>query len=391
MRLASRLAAAAGLIGAHRDVLAARPAGSGVPAALDARGWTGFLADLGDASVDAFEIAGLDADWSAAPPSLAAMVAEARAVCAVPELTEGALGRDAPRHRRASRRGETPRKSAQIDAFAWVLLPIARDAGRIVDVGSGHGHLTRELEARLARPVLGLERDVRLTARARSLGGAFAETDVLRDGLPLEAGDCVVGLHACGELGDVMVRSAAEHRASIALVGCCLQKRRDDARVPLSEAEPVLATRLLGLSNLVAREEGVEASRADNLAARARRLALHRLLVERVGPLRLGAEMDGLNRRAAHADLSTLVERAFARRALAVPSAADVRAADAWAREEHARARRLSLPRALLARVLEVFVLADRACFLEAHDREVVVGRVFPAGVSARNLALVSR
>lgn len=388
MLLSRRLHAAARLLEAHRDVLEARPAGAGTPAALDARGWTGFLGELDDASLDAFETGGLDADWSAAPHSLSAMIEEGRAVSAVPALARGAA-----QHVRVRRRGETPRKSAQIDAFARIVAPLAVDARRIVDVGSGHGHLTRELEARLGRPVLGLERDRRLAARARALGGAFAETDVLRDGLPLEGGDCVVGLHACGELGDLMVRSAAEQRASIALVGCCLQKRLDDAREPLSEAAAgcVLPKRLLGLSNLVAREEGVEASRAENLAARARRLALHRLLVERVGPLRLGAEMDGLNRRAAHADLATLVERAFARRALTLPSPADVRAADAWARGEHARARRLSLPRAMLARVLEVFVLVDRAAFLEAHDREVTIGTAFPPRVSARNLALLAR
>ena len=53
--------------------------------------------------------------------------------------------------------------------------------------------------------------------------------------------------------------------------------------------------------------------------------------------------------------------------------------------------RRFALPRALLGRVLEVYVLLDRACYLEAHGFEVEVGVVFAAAVSARNLALLAR
>jgi hypothetical protein len=151
-----------------------------------------------------------------------------------------------------------------------------------------------------------------------------------------------------------------------------------------------LPRRLLGLSNLTARDQGVEASRSDNLAARERRLVLHRLLTQRWGPMRLGAEIDGLNRRAAQRDLSFLVARAFAHRGAAAPSAAAIDEAARWACEAHARARRLSLPRALLARVLEVYVLLDRAMVLERRGLVVRVGTVFPVDVSARNLALVA-
>jgi hypothetical protein len=151
-----------------------------------------------------------------------------------------------------------------------------------------------------------------------------------------------------------------------------------------------LSRRLLGLSNLIARDEGVEASRADNLAARERRLALNRLLTQRWGPIRLGAEIDGLNRRVAQRDLSFLVARAFAHRGAPAPSAAAIDEAARWAREAYARARRLSLPRMLLARALEVYVLLDRAMLLERNGFVVRVGTAFPVHVSARNLALVA-
>jgi hypothetical protein len=255
-------------------------------------------------------------------------------------------------------------------------------------------------------PVVGLERDDALATRARALSvsagpsPSFAVTDVLRDGLPLAAGDCVIGLHACGELGDAMVESAARSRASIALVGCCLQKRRALSRRPLCpapggdaaiDAALDLPRDLLGLSNLTARDDGVEATRAENLAGRERRLALHRLLSgDGSGPLRLGAEIEGLNRRAAQADLASLVRRAFVLRGRPAPSAEAIERAASWARAHHAQQRRLSLPRAMLARVLEVMVLFDRARYLEERGFEVAFGTLFPVAVSARNLALVA-
>jgi SAM-dependent methyltransferase len=317
-------------------------------------------------------------------------------VCALPAFP-GPGGSPGP-----ARRGETPRKRAQIDAFGRLVTPLATRATRVLDVGSGHGHLTRELASQLGLPVIGLERDPALAGRARSLSpGAspsFAVTDVLREGLTLSGGDCVIGLHACGELGEMMVTSVARSRGvMLALVGCCLQKRRQASRAPLGVPDDALAgvldlpRSLLGLSNLAARDEGVEATRAENLAARERRLALNRLLSEGRVPVRLGAEIEGLNRRAAQRDLSLLVARAFALRGRPVPSPETIGEAAAWARVEHARARRLSVPRALLARVLEVYVLLDRAVHLEDHGLRVEVGVLFPASVSPRNLALVAR
>jgi len=402
--LRARWQAAASLIAGTRDVLDAR--GEHVAqAALAARGWDAFLLSLTGERLEAFEARGRDADWNRklandlwdAPPTLLAMVEEVRAVCALPSLLDGSADDGAAR---PARRLETPRKRAQIDAFARLVVPLAEHATRVVDVGSGHGHLTRAIAERIDAPVVGLERDVELAERARGLpthGDAdFAVTDVLRDGLGLRPGDCVLGLHACGELGDAMVEAVAAVRGpvSVALVGCCAQKRRADARAPLVWAGEMgdalaLPRPLLGLSNLTPGDDGVEATRAENLAGRQRRLALHRLLSARVGVLRLGAEIDGLNRRAAHEGLEVLVARAFDHRGLPRPSRDEVDAAAAWAVGAHARARRLALPRSLLARVLELFVALDRGLYLEASGLAVRVGTVFDAAVSARNVAVV--
>jgi hypothetical protein len=392
----SRWEAAARLVAENRDVLDGRPGSEcEVPEALVSRGWSAFVLSLDDQELASLEIDGLDGGWPERTPGcLRALVASAREVCSMSALVPA--GAPAARFRP----GETPRKRAQIDAFRALVLSVAARVSRVVDVGSGHGHLTRAIAERMEHPVIGLERDAALVGRARAMAEgrapSFVVTDVLREGLTPLPGDCFVGLHACGELGDVMVTTVSgTPGTSLALVGCCLQKRRQLSRLPLCPIRGFderldLPRRLLGLSNLTTRDEGVEASRSDNLAARERRLALHRLLTLRWGPIRLGAEIDGLNRRVARRDLSSLVARAFARRGAAAPSAAAIAEAARWAREAHGRARRLCLPRTLLARVLEVYVLLDRAMILERRGFAVRVGTAFPVDVSARNLALVA-
>ncbi|GAC1538400.1 MAG: hypothetical protein NVS3B10_02870 [Polyangiales bacterium] len=405
MNVSERWKAAARLVAVHRDVVDQRPGQRpGAPAALVTRGWASFLLALGDEELARLEIGGHDAAWpSGTPPSLVGLADAARRVCTLPMLVAPAAADRGGAAAGRQRRGETPRKRAQIDPFAQMILPLATRAERVIDVGSGHGHLTRAIAERIARPVIGLDRDRALAARARTLPSSappsFAVSDVVREGLFLTAGDCVIGLHACGELGDVMVESAARSGAAVALVGCCLQKRRAPSRAPLCvdvDTSPAWASALdlprsvLGLSNLTARDDGVEASRAENLAGRERRLALHRLLQGDGAVLHLGAEIGGLNRRAAQRDLPSLVARAFASRGRPPPAAGAIEDAASWARAKHAEQRRLSLPRALLARVLEVLVLVDRARYLEVHGRDVTIGLLFPADVSARNLVLAS-
>ncbi len=392
----SRWEAAARLVAESRDLLEARPGnGADPPRALVSRAWIPFLLSLDDDELTTIETGGHDARWPARTPSgLRSLLERAREVCALPKFGAPIAAS------RPARRGETPRKRAQIDAFGRLVTPLAMRATRVVDVGSGHGHLARELARQLAIPVVGLERDRLLAGRARTLSSGpsptFTVTDVLREGLTLSDGDCVIGLHACGELGDMMVTNVAKFRgASLALVGCCAQKRRESSRRSFCSALGLtdsldLPKTLLGLSNLATGDEGVEASRTDNLAARERRLALNRLLSEPYAPLRIGAEIEGLNRRAARRDLSLLVARAFALRGRSMPSREAIDEAASWARVEHASARRLSVPRALLARVLEVYVLLDRAAHLEEQGFVVEIGALFPTSVSPRNLALVA-
>ena len=119
--------AAATVLASHRDVLDGRPATGGAPPALEARGWSAYLLALSDAEVDLLEGGGEEREWPAgAPDSLLELARSIRSACRLPEaILEDASARPA-------RRSEKPRKLAQIDAFARVVVPLARRADRLL-------------------------------------------------------------------------------------------------------------------------------------------------------------------------------------------------------------------------------------------------------------------
>jgi hypothetical protein len=168
----SRGARAARLIAESRDLLDGRPDSTrtGPPPVLVSRGWASFLLSLDDDELAAIETHGHGRWPERTPPGLRSLLEQAVDVCSLPTFStpEGSP--------RPLRRGETPRKRAQIDAFARLVLPLAAHASRVVDVGSGHGHLTREIALRTALPVVGFDRDATLVGRAHTLSSGASPT-----------------------------------------------------------------------------------------------------------------------------------------------------------------------------------------------------------------------
>ena len=177
----------------------------------------------------------------------------------------------------------------------------------------------------------------------------------------------------------------------MALVSCCLQKIAGPvARAAVTRGRGALAAR--------ARRSGSPTSprgrwawrRASTatIAAREARYALHRLLRARGVEVVAGEEMRGINRRRAHAGLAALAGQALALRGLAPASEEEIRRHEVDARERYGLVRRLSLPRNMLARLVEVAVVLDRAAALEESGQRAQVVTLFDGAVSPRNIAL---
>jgi predicted RNA methylase len=371
------------------------------PAWCNKRGWGEFLLSLGERELNACEENGLAVglrEESNAPSDLLLLAENVRRVTALPRVETAQLSLPP-----AALRGVGARKREQLGALLGLAAPFAASAGRVVDVGAGSGHLARLSAELFQRTTLALERDVarlgtaqrRTAERAENIGTLdlrFSPTDVGRERLELAPTDLAIGLHACGDLGDRLVLAAAAARCDLVLCSCCFQKIPTPTRAMLSQAggDLTLKKPLLGLANLTSQAVGVEATLGENLNARQARLGLRRLLRARGLTVAPGEEMRGINRRRAQARFSDLATRALAARSLPPPTPAELSFhADAAARE-HATVRRLSLPRHLLARVVELAVVLDRAAALEEHGQHVLVAELFEQRVTPRNTVLIA-
>jgi SAM-dependent methyltransferase len=371
-----------------RDILQQRVVAPEVPAWCRARGWESFLLGLDDAELQECEAHGLIErlpQLPEAPKDLRELAQDVQAACELPRLQgEHALYGEALRNVKL-------RKRTQLAGLLAAVSDMAGHAARIVDVGAGSGHFTRLSAQAFQRPALGLERSQQRVeaARARARGAAeFVSVDATSE-LRLEASDLAVGLHACGDLGDYLAARAASAQCDLALVSCCLQKISAPIRRPLSGVEQFeLRREHLGLTNVTAQPRGVEASIEATIAARQTRYALGSLLRARGVAVETGAELQGMNRRTAHAGLRAVAARALAARNLPPVSEAELEQHQALAAREYGVMRRLSLPRSMLSRLVELLVTLDRAAHLEEAGQAVTVVTLFDRSVSPRNIGI---
>jgi len=384
--LETRLVRAAALLREWRDVLEERVADGVTPDWAMRRGWDGFLRALRDDELAGCEVGGAAAVASlvGAPTDLVALAREVASVVAVAEAP-------APLERVEALRGASRRKSGQVGALVAVCREHGFAARRVVDVGSGAGHLTRALARTLRVEAVGLERDEERVERARmrTAGDDGVQFEVVALGtttLELLPTDLAVGLHACGALADEIVALAARDRASLVLVACCPQKVDGPSRPAASRSGRAqgldIAREVLGVANSY---DG-----APDVEALAVRMALRRILRVRGVALRPGDETNGLTPRVRR-KLEAASDRALVLRGLAPSSERERREALEFARTEVGLARRRSLPRRLLGSALEAALALDRARALEEAGATADVVRLFPRALSPRNLAVVSR
>jgi SAM-dependent methyltransferase len=392
MRCSHRLSRALGVALPVRDILEQRVDEPVVPDWCARRGWAPFLLALDESAVRSCEARGLAEllpSLPGAPPDLLELARELSAAIQLPRLLGTTpLGTEALRSVRF-------RKRAQLSGLLSAVAGMAESAERIVDVGAGSGHFTRLSAELFQREALGLERNPKRVESARkraaesAVTASFVAVDA-RDTLQFAERDLAIGLHACGELGDRLVEAAARARCDLALVSCCLQKISTPTRPPLSSTDgaPELRREHLGLTNLTAQPQGVEASIDVTIGARQTRYALAQLLRARGVVLEAGAEMSGINRRRANQGLLAVAQLALTLRGLAPASAAEVAHHEALAAQHYALIRRLSLPRSMLARLVEVLVSLDRAVHLEERGLPVQVATLFERHVSPRNIGI---
>ncbi|MEW5770895.1 MAG: methyltransferase [Pseudomonadota bacterium] len=286
------------------------------------------------------------------------------------------------------------RKQAQIRAFAEA---VGETAHPLLEWCAGKGHLGRLLAWRQPHPVTSLELVPELVEAGVDLArrGGLAQNFVLADALAPDSAEHLAGrhalaLHACGDLHLALLRGAVARQApALDLAPCCYYRIATPRYRPLCED----AGLDLGRDELhLAVTETVTAGARDRRRAdraQAWKLAFLELRaavgVARERPFKpvpdawLGLGFEDWTR------------RLCGREAVPLPADPDWPALEQEGWRRHAEVRRLELARLAFRRPLELWLVLDRALYLERQGYRVRVGEFCARGVTPRNLLISAR
>jgi len=286
------------------------------------------------------------------------------------------------------------RKQAQIAAFAAAVGGVDYP---MLEWCAGKGHLGRLLAWRQPHPVTSLELDPDLVeagvdlARRAGLAQNFIRGDALAPDAARHLSDHhAVALHACGDLHLALLRGAAARRIpALDLAPCCYYRIADARYRPLCED----AGLDLGRDELhLAVTETVTAGGRDR--RRAETAAAWKLAflewraacgVPRDKPFKpVPDAWLGLGFRA-------WMERLCAREAVAPPAEAEWDSLEQAGWRRQAEVRRLDLARLAFRRPLELWLVLDRALYLERRGYQVRLTEFCDRKLTPRNLLLSAR
>ena len=292
------------------------------------------------------------------------------------------------------------RKWQQIRAFAS-RLHFHQQPRHWLDWCAGKGHLGRLLAWQGGQPLLCLERDAALNRAGELLGievgisSRHVDADVLSEDAwrYLQPQHSVVALHACGQLHMTLLQQAAAHGcAQIAISPCCYN------RISTADYQPLSAT---------ARKARLQLTRDDlSLPMQESITAGQRTRRQRDQSMAWRLAFDLWQREAQGTDAylptpsrpESALRQGIASfcRDLAAHHQLQLREPDSWADLEQqgwhrlAQVRNLELLRGLFRRPLEIWLLLDRALYLQEAGYQVRLGQFCEQQLTPRNLLLVA-
>lgn len=330
----------------------------------------------------------LQAPWPYS--ELAAQTAE---LSAVGELPQSALAKR-PSRLNSSVPG---RKWQQIEAFAS-CLQFAQQPRHWLDWCSGKGHLGRLLTLD-GGALTCLENDAALVATGQQLSeragliAAHLQQDVMAASVQLHAEQTPVALHACGDL-HVRLLQLASHSGcrQLAVAPCCYNRISTPNYQALSETAKTSALQLslddlgLPLSETVTAGARVRRQRDQSMAWR---LAFD-LLQRQLRGVDDYLPTPSLAPAWLSASFADYCQHLAALKQLPAPSAQDWHVLENQGWQRLAKVRNLELLRGLFRRPLELWLLLDRALYLQEQGYSVRLGSFCPSQLTPRNLLLLA-
>lgn len=314
-----------------------------------------------------------------------------RVARAEPSRLEGRLALD-DQHKQ----GVPARKWQQIEAFAARLPSVDLP---ILEWCSGKGHLARVLSHLTGQPARCVERDERLAhagrriAEERELPVDFSVIDALTEAAARELQPRQLGcaLHACGQLHVRLIELAvARGTQALAISPCCYHFMPTAAVQPLSTRGRASRLRLDQHQCRLSLQETVTA--APSIQRRRQQLAAWRL-----GFDTLQRQLRGIDEylpvpsappAATTPTFADFVLWAAERKQLALPAKLSLETFEIAGAQRLARVRRLNVLRHLFRRPIEMWLVLDRALYLEENGYQVDVGTFCERRVTPRNLLI---
>lgn len=294
------------------------------------------------------------------------------------------------------------RKWQQITRFAAGSLTRWQQPTRHwLDWCAGKGHLGRLLAWQTGQPLLCLEHDPQLNRAGSELSqrlGVTAEhcdADVLQPAswALLQPQHSVVALHACGELHLALLRQAAAQGCrQLALSPCCYNRISGPHYQPLSQAASHASLQLdtedlrLPLQETVTAGQRVRRLRDTSMAWRLAFDLWQRVARGSDSYLPTPSRPESALTQGFAAFCLDLA----AHHQLQLPAPANWQELEQRGWQRLQQVRGLELLRALFRRPLEIWLLLDRALFLQEQGYRVQLGTFCPSQLTPRNLLLLA-
>jgi len=291
------------------------------------------------------------------------------------------------------------RKWQQIEAFAS-SLNFRETPTHWLDWCAGKGHLGRRL-AHDGQALTCLEYDASLVEAGRRLSdklgvhGNHLRQDVMAEDAAdqLKAHHTPVALHACGDLHVRLMQLAANARCKqMAIAPCCYNRIASD-RYQAFSLEGQASALSLSLDDL-----GLPLSETVTAGARVRRQR-DSSMARRLAFDLLQRQLRGLDDYLPTPSLpSAWLDKPFddycrdlaALKHLPAPHHQDWHALEATGWQRLAEVRNLELVRNLFRRPLELWLILDRALYLQQRNYRVQIGTFCPTPVTPRNLLILA-
>ena len=286
------------------------------------------------------------------------------------------------------------RKQAQITAFADAVGEVKHP---LLEWCAGKGHLGRLLAWRQPHPVTSLEWASDLVEAGVDLArrAALAQNFILGDALAPAAARHLtdhhaVALHACGDLHLALLRGAVAHQApALDLAPCCYYRTAQPMYQPLC-----------GDAGLTLSRDELHLAVTETVTAGARdRRRAGTALAWKLAFLELRAS-GGVPREKTFKPVpdswlglgfQAWMQGLCAREEAPLPDQLDWGELERTGWLRHAEMRRLDLARLAFRRPLELWLVLDRALYLERHGYRVRLSEFCERGLTPRNLLISAR